>query len=142
MLISLSLKHVYHLHFCHACLSLLLCDFAVAQSSYFVKYLEWITAMCFIAMLECISLFFLMHLDGIVLLIADWCHYCFACHLQTVHPIQVIFISFSTEINSSFQRLSCFAKLRPGSIFPFRSMHMLRISCHVLHHVAYALHRG
>ena len=52
-------------------------------------------------MLEWCSLFSCWILDGIVLLIADWCHYCFACHLQTVHPIPVIFISISTEINSS-----------------------------------------
>ena len=54
-------------------------------------------------MFECSSLFILMHLDGLVLIIADRCHICFACHFQTVHPIPVIFISISTEINSSFQ---------------------------------------
>ena len=53
--------------------------------------------MCFVAMLECSSLVSCCILDGIVLLIADLCHYCFACHLQTVHPIPVIFISISTE---------------------------------------------
>ena len=87
--------------------------------------------MCFVVMLECSSLF-LMHLDDLVLLIAALCHYCFACHLQTVHPIPVIFISISTKINSSFQRHSWFAKLRPGSIFSFRSMHM-----HCISHPAY-----
>ena len=122
----------YLLHFCHACFSLLLSELAVAQCSYFVKHLEWITAMCFVAMLECSSLFCLVHLDGIMLLIADWCHYCFPCHLQTVHPIPVIFISISTEINSSFQRHSWFSKLRPGSIFSFRSTHM-----HCISHPAY-----
>ena len=118
----------YLLHFCHACLKLLLSELAVAQCSSFVKHLEWITSMCFVAMLECSSLLFLMHLDGPVLLIADRCHICFACHLQTMHLIPVIFISISTEINSSFQRHSWFSKLRPGSIFPFRSMHMHCIS--------------
>ena len=122
----------YLLHFCHACLNLLLCELAVAQCSFFVKHLEWITAMYFVAMLECISLFFLMHLDGIMLLIAALCHYCFACHLQTVHPIPVIFISISTEINSSFLWSSWFAKLRPSSIFSFRSTHM-----HCISHPAY-----
>ena len=107
-------------------------DLAIAQCSSFVKHLEWITAMCFVVILECSSLLFLMHLDGLVLLIAALCHYCFACHLQTVHPIPVIFISISTEINSSFQRHSWFAKLRPGSIFSFRSMHM-----HCISHPAY-----
>ena len=124
MLFSLSLWTWYLFHFCHACLSLLFCELAVAQGSYFVKHLEWVTAMCFVVMLECSSLLFLMHLDGLVLLIADRCHICFACHFQTVHPFPVIFISISTEINSSFQWHSWFSKLRPGSIFPFRSSHM------------------
>ena len=88
--------------------------------------------MCFVAMLECSSLVSCCILDGIVLLIAELCHYCFACHLQTVHPIPVIFISISTEINSSFQRRTWFAKLRPGSIFSFRSLHM-----HCISHPAY-----
>ena len=88
--------------------------------------------MCFVAMLECSNLLFLMHLDGLVLLIADRWHICFACHLQTVHPIPVIFISISTEINSSFQWHSWFSKLRPGSIFPFWNMHM-----HCISHPAY-----
>ena len=122
----------YLLHFCHACLNLLLSELAVAQCSSFFKHLEWIPAMCFVAMLECSSLLFLMHLDGLVLLIADRCHICFACHLQTVHPIPVIFISISTEINSSFQWHSWFSKLRPGSIFPFWNMHM-----HCISHPAY-----
>ena len=56
MLFSPSLRTWYLLHFCHACLNLLLSDLAIAQCSSFVKHLEWITAMCFIAMLECISL--------------------------------------------------------------------------------------
>ena len=116
------------MHFFHACLNLLLCELAVAQCSSFVKHLEWITAMCFVAMLECSSLVSCCILDGIVLLIAELCHSCFACHLQTVHPIPVIFISISTEINSSFQWHSWFSKLRPGSIFPFRNMHMHCIS--------------
>ena len=117
---------------CHACLNMLFCDLAVAQCSSFVKHNEWITAMCFVAMLECSSLLFLMHLDGLVLLTAALCHYCFACHLQTVHPIPVIFISISTEINSSFQRHTWFAKLRPGSIFSYPSTHV-----HCISHPAY-----
>ena len=89
-------------------------------------------AMYFVVMLECCSTLFLMHLEGYLLFIADRCHICFACHLQTAHLIPVIFISISTEINSSFQRHSWFSKLRPGSIFPFRSMHM-----HCISHPAY-----
>ena len=42
----------YLLHFCHACLSLLLSELAVAQCSYFVKHHEWIPAMYFVAMFE------------------------------------------------------------------------------------------
>ena len=93
--------------------------------------------MCFVAMLERSSLVSCCILDGIMLLIADLCHYCFACHLQTVHPIPVIFISTSTEINSSFQQHSWFSKLRPGSIFSFRSLHMHCIS-HLAYHTMFA----
>ena len=128
LVFSLSLRCWYLLHFFHAWLNLLLCDLAIAQYSSFLKHLEWITAMCFVAMFECSSLVSCCILDGIVLLIAELCHYCFACHLQTVHPIPVIFISILTEINSSFQRHSWFSKLRPDSIFPFWSMHMHCIS--------------
>ena len=60
--------------------------------------------MCFVAMLGCCSIVTCCILSAIMLLIAESCHSCFACHLQTVHPIPVIFISISTEINSSFQR--------------------------------------
>ena len=77
-------------------------ELAIAQCSYFVKLLEWIPAMYFVAMFEYSSLFILMHLEGYLLFIADRCHICFACHFQTVHPIPVIFISISTEINSPF----------------------------------------
>ena len=122
----------YLLHFCHACLNLLLSELAVAQCSSFFNHLEWIPAMYFVAMLKCCSILFLMHLDGLVLLIADRCHICFACHLQTVHPIPMIFISILTEINSSFQQHTWFAKLRPGSIFSFWSTHM-----HCISHLAY-----
>ena len=88
--------------------------------------------MCFVAMLECSSLASCCILDGIMVLIAELRHYCFACHLQIVHPIPVIFISISTEIDSSFQRHTWFAKLMPGSIFSFRSTHM-----HCISHPAY-----
>ena len=94
--------------------------------------------MCFVDMLEFNSLVSRCILDSIVLLIADLCHYCFACHLQTVSPIPAIFISFSTGTISSFQRHSWFAKLRPDSIFPFRSMHMHCIS-HLAYHSMYCI---
>ena len=59
--------------------------------------------MCFVIVLESSSLVSYCILDGIVLLIVELCHYCFACHLQTVHPIPVIFISIrpkSTHLSS------------------------------------------
>ena len=126
LLVSLSLWTWYLLHFCHACLNLLLCELAVAQCSSFVKNLELITAMCFVAVLECSNLFSCCILDGIVLLIAELCHYCFACHLQTVHPFPVIFISISTEIISSFQWHAWFAKLL---LFHHFSSEIGRASC-------------
>ena len=99
--------------------------------------------MCFVTMLECSSLVSCCILDGIVLLIAELCHSCFACHLQTVHPFPVILISISTEIISSFQRHTWFAKLMPcsSSFLPKHAyaLHTTsRISWHVLHHVACA----
>ena len=83
-------------------------------------------------MLECSRLVSCCIIDGIVLLIAVLRHPCFACLLQTVPPIPVIFISISTEIISSFQRHTWFSKMIPGSIFPFRSTHM-----HCISHLAY-----
>ena len=73
--------------------------------------------MCVFAMLGCCSIVTCCILSAILLFIADSCHSCFACHLQTVHPIPVIFISISTEIISSFQWHAWFAKLLPCSSF-------------------------
>src|SRR3954466_8619089 len=70
-------------------------------------------------------------LSGIMLLIAEICHSCFACHLQTVHPIPVIFISISTEITSPFQWHTWFAKIMPCSSFP--SGARICIAYHILH---------
>src|SRR3954469_16723737 len=75
-------------------------------------------------MFGCSSLISCCLLSSIMLLISDSCHSCFACHLQTVHPIPVICISISTEIIPSIQRHTWFAKIMPGSSFSFRSMHM------------------
>ena len=104
----------------------------------FVKHLEYITAICFVAMLECSSLVSCCILDGIVLLIAELCHSCFACLLQTVHPFPVIFISISTKIISPFQRHTWFANLMPGTFFPFWSTHMHCIS-YLAYHVMYCI---
>ena len=124
VLISLSLRSVCHLHFCHACLNLLMDELAVAQCSSFVKHHVWIPAMYFVVMFEWCSLFVLMHLDGYLLFIAYWCHICFACHFQTVHPIPVIFISISSDFISSFQWHTWNSKLRPGSCTPCQILHM------------------
>ena len=138
LVFSPSLWSWYLLHFFHACLNLLWCDLAIAQCSCFVKHLEYITVICFVVMLECNSLVSCCILSGIVLLIAELCHPCFACHLQTVHPIPVILISISTEIISSFQRHTWFAKLMPCSSFPFWSTHMHCIS-HLAYHAMYCI---
>ena len=138
MLISQSLRSVYRLHFCHACLDLLMDELAVAQCSSFVKNYDWIPAMYFVAMFGCCSMFVLLHLDGYLLFIADWCHICFACHFQTVHPIPAIFISISTEITSPFQWHSWISKLRPGSIIPFQIMHMHHIP-HPAYHAMFCI---
>ena len=122
----------FHLLFYHAFLNLLMSGLGVAECSSFVKHLEWIPAMYFVAMFECCSIFILLHLVGYLLIIADRCHICFACHFQTMHPIPVIFISISTEITSPFQWHSWISKLRPGSIFPLQIMHM-----HCIPHPAY-----
>src|SRR3954465_630846 len=97
--------------------------------------------MCFVDTFGCSSLISCCLQSSIMLLNSDSCHSCFACHSQTVHPIPVIFISISTEIISSIQRHTWFAKIMPGSSFLFPCTHMHCISCHVLHHVACALHR-
>src|SRR3954471_19290038 len=83
-------------------------------------------------MFGCSSLISCCLLSSIMLLMAESCHSCFACHLQTVHPIPVIFISISTEITSYFQRHTWFAKIMPCSSLSFRSMHM-----HCISHLAY-----
>ena len=144
VLILQSLKHVYHLHFCHACLNLLMDELAVAQCSSFVKHHEWLPAMYFVSMFECCSIFILMHLVGHLLLIADRCHICFACHFLTMHPIPVIFISISTEITSPFQWHSWFPSW--GQVQSFLCKSCICITYRIphiipcLHHVVWALH--
>ena len=88
-------------------------------------------------MLEWCSFVTCCILSAIMLLIADSCHSCFACHLQTVHPFPVIFISISNEIISSFQCHPWFAKLLPCSFFFFQSTHMHRIS-YLAYHACFA----
>ena len=50
-----------------------------------------------------------------------------ACHSQTVTPILVIFISFSSDFFSPFQWHSWISMLRPCSMIPLQIMHMHRI---------------
>ena len=56
-----------HLHFCHACLNLLMDELAIAQCSSFVKHHEWIPFMYFVFMFECCSMFILLLLDDYLL---------------------------------------------------------------------------
>ena len=128
----------YQLHFCHACLNLLMDELALSQCSSFVKHHEWIPAIYFFVMFECCSIFNLMHLDDYLLIIADRCHICFACNFQTVHPIPVIFISISNEIISSSQQHTWFSNLMPWSIFSFQSTHMHCIS-HLTYHAMFCI---
>ena len=94
-------------------------------------------SICFVFMLGCCSIVYCCMLSSIVLLIAALCHTCLACHLHTVHPNPVIFISISTEIISSFQWHTWFSKLMPCSFFFFRSSHMHHIS-HLAYHACIA----
>ena len=55
------------MHFCHACLNLLMDELAVAQCQNFVKYLQCIRDMYFDAMFECCSMFISLHLDDYLL---------------------------------------------------------------------------
>ena len=132
----------YILHFCHACLNLLLCDLAIAQCSSFVKHLLYITSMCFVAMLECSSLVSCCMLSAIMLLIIVLHHSCFACHLQTVNPFLVILISIlpkSPHISSGILGLPSWCLVHLFLPDPTYALHITsRISCHVLHHVACA----
>src|SRR6266496_4134253 len=103
-------------------------------------------AMCFVVLLECCSIVCCCVLSAMMLLSAVLHHSCFACRLQTVHPFPVILISISTEITSSFQQHTWFAKLIPCSSFSLPeyqyALHIIPcIPCHVLHHIACALHR-
>src|SRR3954468_21297369 len=79
-------------------------------------------------MFGCSSLIIYCLLSGIMLFMADSCHSYIACHLQTVHPFPVNFISISTEITSSIQRHAWFAKIMPCSSLSSRSMHSHCIS--------------
>src|SRR4051812_4393048 len=79
-------------------------------------------------MFGCTSLFICCLLSSIMLFMADTCHSYIACHLQTVHPFPVIFISISTEITSSIQWQAWLAKIMPCSSLSFRSMHSHCIS--------------
>ena len=87
--------------------------------------------MCFVAMLECSSLVSCCILDGIVLLIAELCHYCFACHLQTVHSIRWSLYRFrpkSTHLSSGALGLPSW-----GLVQSFPSEARICIAYHIPH---------
>ena len=90
----------------------------------------------FFVMWECRSIFILMHLEGYLLFIADRCHIWIACHFQTVTPIPVILISFSSDFISPFQWHTWISMLRPGSFIPLQIMHMHRIP-HPAYHIMF-----
>ena len=102
--------------------------------------------MCFVAMLECSSLVSCCILDGLMLLIAELCHSCFACHLQTRIRFRWSLYRFrpkSTHLSSGTLGLPSW-----GLVHHFSSgariciaYHILHI-IHVLHHVACALQHG
>ena len=83
--------------------------------------------MYFVVLFGCCRMFILLHLVGYLLLIVDWCHIWIARHFQTITPIPLIFISFSSDFISSFQWHTWISKLRPGSFIPLQIMHMHRI---------------
>ena len=92
--------------------------------------------MYFFVMFECRSMLILLHLDGYLLYIAERGHIWIACHFQTVTPIPVIFILFSSDFISSFQWHTWIPKLRPGSWTPCQIMHMHRIP-HPAYHIMF-----
>ena len=102
--------------------------------------------MCFVVMLECSSLLFLMHLDGLVLLIAASMPYLFCLPFanrasdsgdlyidfdrnKLLFPVALLVFQVEARFNLSFPKHA------------YASHITTRISCHVLHHVACALHR-
>ena len=142
VLISLSLRSVCHIHFCHACLNLLLDELAVAQCSSFVKHLEWIPTMYFVVMLECYSMLFLMHLDGLILIIADRCHICLLAISKPCIRFRWSLYRFrpkSSHISSGMLGLPsyCLVHIFPSGARICIAYHILHI-IHVLHHVACA----
>ena len=94
--------------------------------------------MCFVAMLECSTLVSCCILDGIVLLIVGLCHYCFACHLQTVHPITVIFISIWPKSSHLFSGTLGLPSW--GLVQSFPSGARICIAYHIPHSIS-SLHR-
>ena len=138
----LSLWSCYLLHFCHACLRLICCDLAIAQCSSFVKHLLYITVICFVAMLECCSIVACCILSAIMLLIADSCHSCFACHLQPCIRFGWSLYRFrpkSSHLSSDMLGLPsyCLVHHFPSGARICIAYHILHI-IHVLHYVACA----
>ena len=139
---SLSLWTCNLLHFCHACLSLICCELAVAQVFIFCQASPEITAMCFIAMLGCCSIVACCILSAILLLsplsvilvLLAICKPCirFRWSLYRFRPK-------SSHLSSGMLGLPsyCLVHHFPSGARICIAYHILHI-IHVLHHVACA----
>ena len=87
--------------------------------------------MCFVAMLGCCSDVSCCMLSSIVLLIADLCPYCFACHLQIVHPFPVI--SYQFQPKSSYLSSGILGLPSWCLVHPFPPEARIRIAFHISH---------
>ena len=77
-------------------------------------------------------------LTGIVLLNAELCHSCFACHLQTVHPFRWSLYRFQPKSSHFFSDILGLPSWCLVHHFPFRSTHMHCIS-HLAYHAMYCI---
>ena len=74
VLISLSVESVLHIHFCHACLNLLMDEFAYGSVLVFCQPSCVHHCHVFFFMFGGCSMFISLHLDAYLLQIADRCH--------------------------------------------------------------------
>ena len=103
--------------------------------------------MCFVVMLECSSLVSCCILVGIMLLIAELCHYLFCLPFANrASDSGDLYIDFDrNQLIFLAEHLVCQVEAW-FNLFHLELAYALhitsRISCHVLHHVTCALHRG
>ena len=134
----------YRLHFWHACLNLLLSELSIAQHSYFVKNHDWIPAMYFFH----VWVLYHIYLDAFIWLLVVYRRpvpYLFCLSFpnrasdsgdlyidfdrnQLIFPAALLVFQVEARFNFSFPKHA------------YASHITSRISCHVLHHVACALH--